>query len=371
MSLMTYDQVRPWAKSIAAQVAQKTMPPFHAAGPIGRYENDLRLTEEQIAAVVNWVKQGTPRGDPDAFTPSREWKTAIWPAGTPDLIIHFPRIDLPSDGSDPYLFVYTNFEPDEQIWIRGFDWKFRNTKYVHHAISFQLPVGIKPSGESLDVNKFKSPYLPGGGGGADYLPGAGPRFFPGNAVLPIYANAVFYGEFHYAGVEKDGLWDRPQLGFYLADGEYNSMYERFDLVAEDISIAPGVSEYRRVVSKPFEADALVWDFHVHMHSRGRSAKVNFHFPDGRKETVFDMPGFSFAWQRHYYLKQPLKVPEGTVAEFIGVWDNSSANPANPDPTAHVAYGMQSYNEMGNVNLAFTAAKPAARPFRIEAGRRLE
>jgi hypothetical protein len=177
--------------------------------------------------------------------------------------------------------------------------------------------------------------------------------------------------FHFApNNEETPLYEEPELGFYLADGDFDHQFQRLDLITTDISIAPGESDYTVTVRSPFTQDALIWDFHIHMHNRGKSAHVNLYYPDGRLEQVFRMPKFSFDWQRHYYLQEPVFAPKGTIAEFIAVWDNSANNSANPDPTKRVEYGSLTGDEMGNANLTYTPARAHPLPLRFRRGARI-
>ena len=144
MSLMSYAQVRPWAKAIATQVAKRAMPPFHAEGPIGRFRNDLRLTADQIETITAWAEQGSRRGNPSDFEGAREWSSETWPAGEPDLIVRFPRVELKLEGTDPYVYLFSDYTGSEDLWVRGYDWHFQNTKSVHHVAAMQLPAGVPP-----------------------------------------------------------------------------------------------------------------------------------------------------------------------------------------------------------------------------------
>jgi hypothetical protein len=82
-----------------------------------------------------------------------------------------------------------------------------------------------------------------------------------------------------------------------------------------------------------------------MHLRGKSFVIRLYYPDGKDETVFEVPNYNFNWQRFYQLAKPIRVPAGTVAEFIAVYDNSSRNPYNPDPTQFVTFGERTADEM--------------------------
>ena len=73
MSLLTYKDARPWAKSIGARVEAGTMPPWHADPSIGEFENDRRLTSAEKETIARWVAAGAPEGDPDG--PARASRT--------------------------------------------------------------------------------------------------------------------------------------------------------------------------------------------------------------------------------------------------------------------------------------------------------
>ena len=107
-------------------------------------------------------------------------------------------------------------------------------------------------------------------------------------------------------------------------------------------------------------------FNLHMHLRGKSAQILFHYPDGRTEMGLNVPQYDFNWQRIYYLKEPVAIPKGTRIEFVGEWDNSAANPLNPDPTVEVLYGPKTLDEMYTGNVYYS--EPRLHPLRVENGR---
>src|SRR5262249_42625650 len=107
----------------------------------------------------------------------------------------------------------------------------------------------------------------------------------------------------------------------------------------------GADDHRLTDYRRFQTDALISGFSAHMHLRGKSFIIRLHYPDGRIETVFDVPQFRFNWQRNYTLTRDLSIPQGTVAEYIAVWDNSAKNRFNPDPLQTVRFGFNSSDEM--------------------------
>src|SRR5262249_5953851 len=133
MSLATFEETRPWARSIKEKVVTRQMPPFHAAGQIGRYVNDPRLTDAEIATITRWVDAGAPRGDLKSPAQGREWKNE-WAHGEPDLVVKVPRpYTLKPSQKDQYVFFVFDYVFPDDTWIRGVDTRPGNPRAVHHA----------------------------------------------------------------------------------------------------------------------------------------------------------------------------------------------------------------------------------------------
>jgi hypothetical protein len=109
----------------------------------------------------------------------------------------------------------------------------------------------------------------------------------------------------------------------------------------------------------------------HMHLRGKSFTLRAYFPDGREETLISIPEYDFGWQTTYVLATPLPLPKGTRLEAIGRYDNTANNPSNPDPSARVVYGEQTWNEMmgGVMDFAIDPALESAVIFTRVPGQR--
>src|SRR6266850_3058485 len=105
MSLITYQQVRPWAVSIKERVASRQMPPWHIDRSIGvqRFKNDMSLTDEKVDTIVAWVDGGALQGDPKDLPPPKplvtdnEWQAVRDGLGPPDLIIRSPEYTMPAE----------------------------------------------------------------------------------------------------------------------------------------------------------------------------------------------------------------------------------------------------------------------------------
>src|SRR5438270_6864203 len=115
MSLMTYQEVRPWAKSIRERIVEGSMPPWSADPKYGHWANDPRLSKQEIETIVEWVNAGAPKGDDKDLPPAPKF-TDGWTIGTTDVVIQMQEeFTVPADGTVPYLYfsMPTGFAEDK------------------------------------------------------------------------------------------------------------------------------------------------------------------------------------------------------------------------------------------------------------------
>ena len=131
------------------------------------------------------------------------------------------------------------------------------------------------------------------------------------------------------GPSEEPITEQTEIGLYYADGVIdpnsikNAGSKIFVMGSTRMKLEPHDPHYELSDTYEFTEDAVVTHFKFHMHFRGKSCKIVFHYPDGTQETAIDVPKFQFDWQQVYFLSEPMSVPKGTVAEFFGVWDNSA------------------------------------------------
>lgn len=355
MSLLTYEEARPWAKSIKREVLARTMPPFHATGPIGKWLDDPRLTPEQIETMVAWVDQGAPRGNPEDLPEPIEWFTGEWPLGEPDRILEFPEHVVRDDNVDDYIYLFSEYVFEEDTWVKGVAWKFSDYKMVHHATSFQLGPGEKVPASLKMKRELNTRRLPGRGV-MGWLPGTENRMLPEHQAILFPKGTRVVCVVHCAPT-TDAKAFRTSMGLYTAPpGTYVSR-KRVPLRVDPASfyLKANQSDFRVVQTKVMPEDALVTHYAIHMHYRGVSTKLTYRYPDGTSETAIDVPNFDFGWQRFYYLTEPKRVPKGTIIEYVAVWDNSADNPNNPDPSQEVFWGPLTSDEMGSGSVRYVPA----------------
>src|SRR5258706_11734175 len=100
MSLVTYQDARPWARSIRDRVVARSMPPWFADPHYGKFSNDPTLRQKDIDTIVAWVAGGAPQGDLTQMPKLPDTMVAGWQIGTPDVVVEMPEeIQIPPTGT--------------------------------------------------------------------------------------------------------------------------------------------------------------------------------------------------------------------------------------------------------------------------------
>ena len=145
MSLLTYEETRPWARSIKARVESREMPPWYLDKTIGIQEfiNDISLSDEEIEAIVRWVDAGAPPGDLSRMPPPLEWPSGDnfrleveAGLGPPDTVVRFPPFTMPPVAQDTFFRPFADIDIDEPRWVRAAETKpagRQGRRIAHHA----------------------------------------------------------------------------------------------------------------------------------------------------------------------------------------------------------------------------------------------
>ncbi|GEM_PF-1028450 len=335
MSLLTYKQARPWARSIREKVITRQMPPWHADPKYGVFENDRRLSEQEISTIVTWVDQGAREGDSEILPPAPNFIDG-WNIGKPDEVLTLTNeFSVPAEGVVAYQYftIPTNFKDDR--WIQAAEVRSENRAVVHHVVvKIQEPDFIEPPQGPRGMGT----YLMG------FTPGEEPFvFLPGTAKL-IKANSKLTFEVHYIpnGVASK---DRPYIGLIFAKTPINKMVMSKVAVNSQFVIPPNAPNYEVRSSYTFTEDAYIMSLFPHMHLRGKDFLYRVVYPDGQAEIILSIPKYNPHWQALYKLAKPLSVPKGSRIECLAHYDNSTGNPYNPDATKELRWGDQLFDEM--------------------------
>lgn len=334
MSLMTFDEARPWARSIKQRVAARTMPPWGADPAHGVFKNDPRLSEKEIATIVAWVDAGAPKGR-DADLPKAPTFAEGWSIGKPDAVFTMTEdFKIPATGVVEYQYLRLPTNITEDKWIQAIEIKPQARAHVHHVLAY-----TQPTGSPLNTNGALGPSSIGGV--TPNKPGV--VFEPGVGRL-LAANSDIVLQMHYT-TNGEATTDRTQVGVVFAK-EAPRLQQRGGSVIQPRFVIPaGAPAHEVRGSRVLAEDTLITSFTPHMHVRGKSMTYIATFPDGTKETLLSVPNYDFNWQISYELAKPRLFPKGTAIEVIATYDNSPNNKFNPDPTRDVRWGDQTFEEM--------------------------
>jgi hypothetical protein len=341
MSLLTYNDARPWAKSIREKVANREMPPWHADPKHGEWLNDRRISQEAIDTIVAWVNGGAKEGDPKDLPPTPQF-TAGWRIGKPDEVFSAPEQSVPAEGVVNYLYltVPTNFKEDR--WVTSAEIRSTGNQAVHHVIVFiQEPGTTRAEGRLL----------------VGFAPGEDPAIYaPGFARrVPAGSNLVF--QIHYTP-NGTPTKDVTTVGLIYAKAPVKHAVITRPVLETRFVIPAGDPNYEVKSSYTFSEDAHLYSFMPHMHLRGKDFEYKAVFPDGTSKVLLSVPRYDFSWQTYYVTKEPIAVPKGTKIECVAHFDNSTNNKYNPDPTKPVRWGDQTWEEMMIGWLSFVYDNPA-------------
>lgn len=345
MSLITYQEVRPWAKAIARQVSARTMPPWHASTEFhGVFANERTLTDEQIATLVKWAEQGCRPGNPADMPAAIQWPESKWSIGDPDIVVGLPEpYFVQDDVEDLYVDIpvkITREQLSEPRWIQSTEIR-AGSEVVHHVIAFPL---------------------------AGNAPGYSAKTYPDDYGARLNPDQVVNFQMHYhkeAG-PSTGVYDQTEIGVKFHTKPVHHAVHSTAIGNRWFEIPPGNPDWAVGASRYFDEDTLLLNMMPHMHLRGKDAKYTAYYPDGSTEVLLDVPKYDFNWQTPYEYPQPKLIPKGTRIDVEMHFDNSLANPYNPDPTRSVVFDGPTTAEMMLGWISVTPAAPQADPLAGEA-----
>jgi mono/diheme cytochrome c family protein len=365
MSLLTFKDARPWARSIATKVKDGTMPPWHADPAVGDFVNARRLTDEQRATIIRWVDAGAPEGNPGDL-PGQPKYTDGWSLGEPDVVLTMQEeFAIPATGTVPYKYfeIPTNFTEDR--WLTAYEMRPGNRSVVHHVIvNLRNPQAAQQPQQADAASRPKPSIEPAEG--MEIPPGqTGGRALPEGQRKPLAADersiripagSSLVFQMHYTPV-GEATTDRTRIGLFLAKEPPKIVLNATALVNGSLHIPAGAADHRVDAEATVNRDILLWSMVPHTHMRGKRWLYEVEYPDGRRQTILSVPNYDFEWQHEYQFREPLKLPQGSKIHASAWYDNSKSNRYNPDPTQEVWWGDQTWEEMMFTAINFSVVGP--------------
>jgi hypothetical protein len=345
MPLMTYEDARPWARAVKQKVVAREMPPWGADPTIGTFANDSSLKQSDIDTIAAWVDGGAPQGNPADLPPAPKFADG-WTIGQPDYVFTMQRpFNVPADGTVPYMYVTIPTNLKEDVWIRGVELKPTDRRVVHHIITTLVEGDGKPPDPNPRLTREPNRKEIGGGLGG-LVPGRLYSLYEDGVARKIPAGADIVLQMHYTTIGQP-VTDQTQIGIVVSKEPPTKRREEGGGAIPNMGfvIPPGDPNYEVGGKITFDRDVYLSSLYPHMHVRGKDASYSIIYPDGKEEVVLRVPKYDFNWQLSYKLAEPKFMPKGSTLKVTMHYDNSRANRYNPDPTAEVRWGEQTWEEM--------------------------
>jgi len=352
MSLVTFEEARPWARAIRRMVVERRMPPWFADPHVGAFSNDPTLSDREVDLITRWVDDGAPQGD-SADRPVTPSYVDDWRIGSPDLVLTVATpLAIPSTGILDYQYFDLPTGLTTDRWVQAVEIRPSDRRVLHHASVFiRTPDGSTvaagppnsgdacaaevcgdvegvPLGETLTITAVGTP----------------PDVYPAGTAKLLKAGSALRLQVHYTTV-GEATTDRLSVGLIFAKSPPRVALKTTPLGRTNFTIPPQTSNYVLTANLTFQKDATLWSIGPHNHLRGRSWRFDLRDPDGSTRALLSVPRFDFHWQLVYRFGPPIAVSRGSRLSATAIYDNSNANPSNPDPAAEVRYGEQTKDEM--------------------------
>jgi hypothetical protein len=393
MSLLTYTDARPWAKSIELRVSAGTMPPWHADPTHGQFLNDRRLSDADKATILRWASAGASEGNASDLPASPSYDSG-WTIGQPDAVFAMREdYPLPAAGTVAYQYFEIPTNLTEDRWVQAMEVKAGNPAVLHHVIVYArppapaapprpaaapppsaasaprpLPLFEFDSGTQIPAGQTGGPPLPPeqrqppgpndrpavrlGPAVGGFAPGQFTRVYQDGTAMKLPAGTTLILQMHYTPSGK-ATTDRTRIGVRFAKATPPTELRWASLANGGLHIPAGASDHRVDANMTINRDITLWSMLPHTHVRGKRWSYEATYPDGRTEIILAVPKYDFNWQTDYVFKEPLKLPKGTKIHATAWYDNSTGNKANPDPTKDVWWGDQTWEEMMFTGLTFS------------------
>lgn len=359
MALVTYQDVRPWARAVRNKVVNREMPPWHIDKNIGiqKFKNDISLTDAEIATVAAWVDNGAPRGNPADMPPPVEFApTDAWSIGEPDLVVEYPAYPVPAEGPDLFGNIYTELDLDEDRYIKAIETRPADPasrKVVHHALTFAVDPDEQQMREAGEEDIPAAMFL------VEYASGKGGEIYPENSGLLLEAWRKMRLDYHLHSIGED-VQARVQVGMKLHPKghvpEHIRWSKQLGQHVTDLDIPPG-KVVRTDGYTYFHKAARITAFQPHMHALGSYQCLELIYPTKgtpAKTEMVSCAHWDYNWHLVYNYADDVAplIPAGTVAHVISYHDNTEANRANPDAKNWTGNGGRTIDEMGFVWLGW-------------------
>lgn len=357
-SLLTYHDAVRRGPQIATVTQSRFMPPWLPEHGYGDFEGERRLSDEDIALIAKWVKDGMPEGDP-VTAPTEPAYSDTWQYGKPDLILTVERpFNLPASGTDVFRNFVLPYPLKQTHYIRAMEIRPGAPQIVHHA---NILIDRTASFRRDHPTQWK-----------DGVPGMELEVDAGNDFDPD-SHFLFWKPDTPVLVEPEGMpWrldpgndlilnmhlkpsGKPevvsaQVGLYFTDKPPSKEPMLLQLEHDSaLDIPPGKRDFVVEDALRLPVDVDVLGIYPHAHYLGKDLEAWAILPDQEKKWLIVIRDWDIDRQSVYRYRKPVYLPKDSVVHMRYLYDNSSDNVRNPHiPPIRVKAGNRSEDEMAHL-----------------------
>jgi len=357
MSLVTYAEVRPWARAIKQRTSigpkAGVMPPWYVEKNVGiqKYKNDPSLSELELAKVAKWADSGAPEGNPSDLPPARQFDDgSTWAIGTPDIVLRSQDIAVKGNAPD----WWGEIPPIPTVLGEDRYVAALQVREVNDVPSAKEANGRTTVGGRYVVHHVIWATDKGGGGGTNtpwpvHEVGRGADFFPPEAGRLLKAGErIVSDSVHLHSNGRDTV-AHLEFGFKLLPVGYKPTLKQSQSRGVgnglDISIRPNEANQQLHAYTVLQENTKVTSFEPHLHAPG--ARMCLEAIWGINIETLTCSGYDHNWVRGYDYADDVAplLPKGTILHIIGYMDNSPSNKNVPDTRNWQGSGNRSVANM--------------------------
>lgn len=354
-SLLNYDDAKRHASQIASVTKRRFMPPWLPEAGYGEFEEERRLTDKQIQLIQQWVRAGAPAGRLADAPPAPKFNSE-WELGPPDMILNVAQpFHLGPDGPEIFWNFVIPVPVKTTRWVKAMEVRPGNPRVFHHA-----NVIIDRSGSALRKEPKPGAGFPGmdltieedtfdpDGHFLSWKPASQPVVEPDGLAWRVEPgmNLVLNVHIRRSGKEETVS---PEIGLYFTD-QPRTKFPMLVQLEHDGALDIPAGDKDFVVTDQFRCpmDLQVLAVYPHAHYLATLMEAYATLPDGSRKWLVRIPHWDLNWQGVFRLKTPLMLPKGSLIAMSYHYDNSSANPLNPNyPPKRVKAGNEAADEMSH------------------------
>jgi hypothetical protein len=361
MSLITYEDVRPWARAIKLKTSLREMPPWFIEKNVGiqKFKDDPSLSNEEIAAIATWADGGTPRGNPVDMPPPRLFADGTaWSIGTPDLIVSSPATIVKAVAADDNR----QLEPSPTRLTEDRYVKAVEVKEIRLAEKTITRVAGRTAGDlnyfalhhaSIAAEAPEEVERDRGGFGITWELGQNATIFPDDVGVRIAAGSLLTWDVHVHSVGKE-VPIRIDVAFKFHPKGYRPKHTQssvqmtlasqsdLDIPADQDNV---MVDGFYVIPQP----TRMLTFEPHLHASGKRMCVEAIYPNGYRE-ILNCAGYNHNWVKIYNYEDDVAplLPTGTIIHMISWHDNTPGNRRVVDPRNWKGFGTRSIDDMSTM-----------------------